>query len=85
MFNFTDPETFWLNVTNLGLGIVTFICCAVLAGGVLKEVVERLRARVRVPVEQDDHAFVMPQLGLTMADGGEREDKPKLEEQIESD
>jgi hypothetical protein len=85
MFNFSDPETFWLNVTNLGLGVVTFICCVVLGAGVLKEVVVRLKARVRVAAEQDDHAFVMPQLGLTMADGGEREDKPKLEEQIESD
>lgn len=46
MFNFIDPETFWLNVTNLGLGVVAFICCVVLGAGVLKEVVVRLKERV---------------------------------------
>ena len=73
MFNFFDPETFWLNVTNLGLGIVTLICCLILAAGIVQEVVVRIRARVAV--NADDHAFALPNLGLTMADGGEREEE----------
>lgn len=75
MFDFNDPETFWLNVTNLALGAVTLICCLIVGFGVIVELVERLRARVKSAVLADDHAFVLPQLGTTMADGGEREDK----------
>ena len=75
MFDFSDPETFWLNVTNLALGAITLICCVVVAFGVVVELIERVRARAKSPVTADDHAFVMPQLGITMADGGEREDK----------
>ncbi|NUO80454.1 hypothetical protein HUU05_10290 [candidate division KSB1 bacterium] len=79
MFDWSDPETFWLNVTNIALGAATLICCVVLAFGVLQEVVERLRKRAAVPVLRDDHAFALPKLGLTMADGGEKheEDKPE--------
>ena len=70
MLNFSDPETFWLNFTNIGLGVVTLICFLVLARGVFQAIRARLHARV--PGERDDHAFVLPDLGLTMADGGER-------------
>ena len=74
MFDFSDPQTFWLNVTNLALGAVTLICCVVLGTSVVVELLARLRQHAHVPVSADDHAFVMPELGLTMADGGERED-----------
>ena len=36
------------------------------------------RAKERVPVWQDDHAFVLSNLGITMADGGEPIDEQKL-------
>ena len=72
MFDPTDPETFWLNTTNIALGIVTLICLVAVATVVLQEVVARVRARRTV--ESDDHAFAHPELGLTMADGGERTD-----------
>jgi hypothetical protein len=75
MFDFSDPETFWLNVTNLALGAVTLICCIIVGFGVVVELVERLIAKIRSTVPADDHAFVVPRLGTTMADGGEREDK----------
>ena len=35
MFNFNDPNTFWLNVTNIVLGLVTLICCVAVGRGVL--------------------------------------------------
>ena len=82
MFNFNDPETFWLNVTNIALGVVTVICLVAVAGVVFREIFERLRARAAVLVEKDDHAFVMPELGLTMADGGERLDRPGKPEPV---
>ena len=73
MFNFNDPNTFWLNVTNIVLGLVTLICCVAVGRGVYQDVRARLRKRVSGRV--DDHVFVIPELGITMADGGERLDK----------
>lgn len=73
MFDFNDPNTFWLNVTNITLGVITLICCVAVGRGLYQEIVVRLKKRV--PVSADDHAFSIPGLGITMADGGERLDK----------
>jgi hypothetical protein len=72
--DWSDPQTLWLNITNAALGAVVLICVLVLAAGVVQEF--RLRARRRVseptPIRlAGDHAFDVPGLGLTMADGGE--------------
>ena len=75
MFDFNDANTFWLNVTNAALGLVTFICLLVVGRGLYTEIAARLKNRARVPVSIDDHAFLVPDLGMTMADGGERLDK----------
>lgn len=72
MFNFNDPNTFWLNVTNIILGLVTVICCAAVGRGVYQDL--RARFRRRVPATVDSHAFVIRELGITMADGGKRVD-----------
>jgi hypothetical protein len=76
-----DFETFWLTATNIVLGLVTLVCCGVFAHGLILEVKARLASRrAKVVIPSDDHAFVVPALGLTMADGGERldanEEKP---------
>ncbi len=39
---FADPETFWLSVTNVGLGLVTLAACVVAGCAVLREFVRRL-------------------------------------------
>ena len=71
-----DFETFWLTATNIVLGLVTLVCCIVIGHSLLLEVKERLAARrTKLAVGADDHAFVIPMLGVTMADGGERVDK----------
>jgi len=75
----SDPSTYWLTVTNVALGIVTLICCAALAIGVVQEIVARRRkaaslSRLDHEVASlfgDGHAFQVPTLGVTMADGGE--------------
>lgn len=72
--DWSDPQTLWLNITNAALGAVVLICVLVLAVGVLQEL--RLRAKRRemepTPIRlAGDHAFDVPGLGLTMADGGE--------------
>ncbi len=76
MFDLSDPNAFWLNVTNIALGFVTLICCIVVGYSVVREVSARVRKRKMA--EADDHAFLTPELGLTMADGGERMQKSTL-------
>jgi hypothetical protein len=67
-------DTFWLNFTNIALGLVTLICVIAVAAGVLHELGDRLAHGKKLA---DDHAFETPELGLTMADGGERLDESK--------
>ena len=78
----SDPSTYWLTFTNAALGVVTLICCAAVAFGVWQELAARRKKRTalaRLDNEvtelvhsfHDGHAFNVPELGLTMADGGE--------------
>ena len=78
--DWSNPETLWLNLTNLGLGIVTLVCLAVVTWGIAIDVRARLRRRAGAADQDvrellasfDDHALHVPELGLTMADGGEK-------------
>ncbi|MGD0774619.1 MAG: hypothetical protein ABSC05_17540 [Candidatus Solibacter sp.] len=78
----SDPSTYWLTITNAALGVVVLICCVAVAIGVFQELAAKRRKATAmskidrevsdlVNAYQDDHAFHLPQLGLTMADGGE--------------
>ncbi len=73
MYGADGPETLWLNFTNIALGLVTLVCVIVVLAGVVHELGHRLSHRKSLA---DDHAFRTPELGLTMADGGERIDRP---------
>lgn len=72
--NWGDPQTLWLNLTNFGLGVVVLICMGVVGYGVLRDLLAR---RSSVPRAETDsvatHVFHTPELGWTMADGGEPE------------
>jgi hypothetical protein len=72
MYGADHADTFWLNFTNIALGLVTAICVIVVAAGVLRELGYRLSHSRRLA---DDHAFESPELGVTMADGGKRVDR----------
>ena len=85
-----DPSTYWLTVTNIVLGLVTLICTVAIGIGVVQELAARRKKRVAlshidrevsdlVATYGDGHAFNLPSLGLTMADGGEP--APKKEEE----
>jgi hypothetical protein len=65
-------DTFWLDFTNIALGLVTLVCVLAVVAGVVHELGHRLANRKRLT---DDHAFDTPDLGVTMADGGERIDR----------
>lgn len=78
----SDPSTYWLTVTNIGLGVVTLICCIAVAFGVIQEIAAKQKKKATLSALDhevsdlaasfgDGHAFQLPQLGLTMADGGE--------------
>ena len=77
----SDPSTYWLTVTNIALGVVTLICCAAVGIGILQELArKRKKSSVlsKLDSEVNDlvasfggHAFHVPSLGVTMADGGE--------------
>ncbi len=83
--NWSDSQTLWLNVINLSLGLVTLVCIAAIGYGVLQDVRERARKRADArSLDREvgalvssfgDHAFHLPELGMTMADGGEPLDK----------
>jgi hypothetical protein len=77
-----DPSTYWLTFTNVALGVVTLVCCIAVGVGIVQEVVARRRKAVAlsdldrevsdlVSTYGDGHAFQIPNLGVTMADGGE--------------
>jgi hypothetical protein len=65
---------------NAVLGIVVLICCAAVGVGIVQELAVRRRKRAAMAAMDqavsdlvagfDAHAFEVPQLGLTMADGG---------------
>ena len=78
----SDPSTYWLNITNAALGLVTLICCIAVGIGVLQELAARRKRSASlskldsevshlVASLGDGHAFHIPSLGVTMADGGE--------------
>ena len=72
-FNSNDPAMLWLSTVNLVLGLVCLICLAVIVYGVLKEIAARVRMKVPLAGRELTHAFHVPDLGYTMADGGEPE------------
>jgi hypothetical protein len=75
MYGPDGSDVFWLNFTNIALGLVTLACVLAILGGVANELLHRRQRRARAT--EDDHAFATPGLGVTMADGGERIDERK--------
>lgn len=84
--DWNDPQTLWLNLTNLGLGIVMVIALAAVGYAVLADLVGHRNRRIVTDVDaavkkmlagMEPHAFHSPEIGLTMADGGEPEKPAK--------
>lgn len=78
----SDPSAYWLNVMNIVLGVVVLLGCGAVALGVLQEFAVRRRKRATVSgLDREvadlfgSHAFQLPNLGVTMADGGDPLDK----------
>lgn len=75
MFDLTDPKTIWLNLTNIGLGLVVLVCCLAAGRAFLRDLLDRSTQRTGEGAALDDHTFMEPALGITMADGGEKRDR----------
>ncbi len=86
----TDPDTYWLTVTNVGLGVVVLICLLAVVFGVIHELVHRRKERMQLSreldrdlkdlvarYEADPRIYHDAALGPTMADGGDAMDKDK--------
>ena len=70
-------QVFWLNVTNIVLGLVTLTCVLVIGYASIREI--RKRALKTSPqADVDDHAFIVTGLGITMADGGKKESDDEM-------
>jgi hypothetical protein len=80
LLNWSDPDTTWLNITNIALGVIVAVCALIMLGGIAHEFISRARKRRRIDAEidrdmrmlNDDRAYGSPDLGITMADGGEK-------------
>jgi hypothetical protein len=75
MFDLSDPRS-WTYFTNWVLVVVALIAAGFIGYGVLRE--KRARQGARGQSVNDAHTLVLPGLGITMADGGEKvtEKKP---------
>lgn len=70
LFDPSNSEVFWLNVTNVALGVICLVCILALGWGVARDLAARWRhAPVRRSAET--HVFDDALLGMTMADGGQ--------------
>lgn len=73
MFALLLSDETWLNATNALLGIVAGVALIAIGGAVFHDILANIRKRTqeRQHFVFTPHALHVPELGLTMADGGE--------------
>ena len=75
--DWNNPQTLWLNWTNLALGVVTLICVAAFGYNLVKQILLQRQSSKAIDKElgamlaSQAHAMDVPGLGWTMADGGQ--------------
>jgi len=71
--DWSDPQTLWLNLTNMALGVITLLALAIVGVSIARELLARRRRMREVDGLESElsHMLHVPELGLTMADGGE--------------
>jgi hypothetical protein len=68
MFDLSDPRS-WTYFTNWFLVAVALVAAGYIGFGLLRE--KRAR-RLHARPHSDPHTLILPDLGITMADGGEK-------------
>lgn len=81
----SDPSTYWLSFMNIALGVLVLVACLAVGFGVVQELAAKRKKSAALSkldrevsdlvAAYDGHAFNLPGLGLTMADGGEEREK----------
>jgi hypothetical protein len=71
MFDMSNPHS-WELVTNLSLVAVAFIALIFIGAPYFRKVFADRMARVSSAFQKDAHTLILPDLGITMADGGEK-------------
>jgi uncharacterized iron-regulated membrane protein len=76
-----EDWVFWLNLTNVALGVVVLLAVLLVAYGLVWEFLSRhkkprglrnLDEEMKAMLQNDfAHSLPVPELGLTMADGGD--------------
>jgi hypothetical protein len=74
MFDFSDPRG-WQNITNMLLLAVALVAATYVAIGAFKQARSKSRKTAGSFGHEDPHTLVLPDLGITMADGGEKLEK----------
>jgi hypothetical protein len=74
MFDFSDPRG-WQNITNMLLLAVALVAAVYVAIGAFKQARSKSRNAAGSYGHEDPHTLVLPDLGITMADGGEKIEK----------
>jgi len=75
MFDFSDPRS-WQEITNFLLVAVALVAAVYIGIGVYRQSHARTKKAFRAHPEVDTHTMILPDLGITMADGGDKiEDK----------
>lgn len=71
--DWSDPQTMWINLTNLAMGIFVLLAVSGVAYAFVGDLRDKIKARAnsRALASLGSHGFFEPELGLTMADGGE--------------
>jgi len=77
MIDFANPENLW-SLTTQCIQAVVVVSGLVIARDIVKAVALQFRPGLNTAKARafDDHTFLVPELGMTMADGGERTDQP---------
>jgi hypothetical protein len=70
MLDLVTPDNFWLTFVNIALGLVCVACVALVVGAAILDRLAKSRGE-EPAAAADNHAFVVPGLGTTLADGGE--------------
>jgi hypothetical protein len=71
MFDLSNPHT-WELLTNLALVLVAFITMVYIGAGTFRKAIARGAARLTHAFRKDPHTLILHDLGITMADGGEK-------------
>ena len=77
MFELADPRS-WTNFTNWVLVAVALVAAGYIGFGILREKFGRRTHPAQA--SNDAHTLFLPDLGITMADGGEKVPEAKVTE-----